>query len=85
VRRAVENAGVVDEDVDLAERGDELRDAGEVREVVDDLARLLVQRKDAEAALLEECGRRLADALRGAGDQYRVQTKRLNFRPGRAW
>jgi hypothetical protein len=73
VRRAVEDAGVVDEDVDLAEGGDELGDAREIRQVIDDLARILVQREDAETALLEELGGRLADALRGAGDEDCLQ------------
>jgi len=75
VRRAVKNAGVVDQDVDLAQRGDQLRNSGEIGEVVDDFARLLVQREDAEAALLEERGCRLADALRGAGDEDGLQAR----------
>ena len=81
VRRAVEHAGVVDEDVDLAERSDELRDAGEVSQVVDDVARLLVEREDAKAVLLEERRGRLADALRGAGDEDRLQTRPGMLKP----
>jgi len=45
---AVQDAGVVDQDVDLAERSDELRDAGQVPQVEDDLARVLVEGQDAE-------------------------------------
>jgi hypothetical protein len=64
-----EDAGVVDQHVDFAERGDEFSGCRRDREVVDDVARFLVQREDAEAALLEERGSRFADALRGAGDE----------------
>src|SRR4026207_255597 len=73
MRRGGEGAGVVDQDVDLAQRRDQLWDAGEIGEVVDDVARFLVQREDAEAALLEERGCRFADALRGAGGEDCLQ------------
>jgi hypothetical protein len=77
---AVEDARVVDQDVDLAERRDERRDAGEVLEIVADAAgdRLPVQPVDPEAGLLEQAGGRGADALRRAGDEDRLQS----FRPG---
>src|SRR5678816_1214113 len=81
MRRAVEDAGVVDQHVDFAQRGDEFRDAGEIGEVVDDVARFLVQREDAEAALLEERGCRFADALRGAGDEDGLQARPGMLKP----
>jgi hypothetical protein len=84
VRRAVEDAGVVDQDIDLAQRCDQLGDSGEISQVVDDVARLLVERQDAEPVLPEQRGSRGADALRGAGDEDCSQTKRRNFRPARA-
>jgi hypothetical protein len=62
------HAGVVDEDVDLAERVDQRRDAPQVGQVVGDLA-LQVQLQDAYAGLLQRGGARLADAARGAGDE----------------
>ena len=81
VGRAVEDAGVVDEDVDLAERSDQLRDAGQVSQVVDDVAGLLVQRENSEPALLEQRRGRLADALRGAGDENSLQTRPGMLKP----
>ena len=84
VRIAVEHAGVVDQDVDLAEQLDQRGDAGEVRAGRRRRARrrlragnVLVQREDAQAALAEAPSRSPADAARGAGDQ-----RRSSRRPG---
>ena len=62
------HAGVVDQDVDLAERIDQLRNAGEVGKVVLDLA-FEVQAQDAESRFRQGVGGGAADAARGAGDQ----------------
>ena len=66
------HAGVVDQDVNLAERLDQLGNAGEVGQVVLDFA-LQIQPKDPQSGFRQGLGDGAADAARRAGDQRGLQ------------
>jgi len=66
-RHRVLHASVVDQDVNLAERVDQLRDSRKVREVVGNFT-LKIESQDTQAGLLQRLGGGEADAARGAGD-----------------
>ena len=67
------HAGVIDEDVDLAERLGHSWDAGDVGKVVDDIARLAIEADDVTVGLAQRLGSGAADAARRAGDERRLR------------